>query len=165
LTQKGATVLRRTEAPFDAGALGWVQTREKAMAKILVVDDDAAVRTTLEQILEDAGYDVITARDGVRGMSAFSNLQPDVIVMDIVMPEQNGIETIVEMRKAAPDAKIIAISGGGRIGNIDVLRIAKHLGAVSVIAKPFDPSELLDCVAACLGAGNPPAAPSDETPR
>ena len=130
-----------------------------------MVDDDAAVRTTLEQILEDAGYDVITARDGVRGVSAFSNLQPDVIVMDIVMPEQNGIETIVEMRKPAPDAKIIAISGGGRIGNIDVLSIAQHRGDVSVIAKPFDPSELLNCVAPCLGAGAPPAAPGDETPR
>jgi DNA-binding NtrC family response regulator len=66
------------------------------------------------------------------------------------MPEQEGVQTIPEMRKAKPDAKIIAISGGGRIGNTDFLKIARHLGAMAVLAKPFDADELLALVKDCL---------------
>ena len=120
------------------------------MTKILVVDDDAAVRMTIEHILRDAGYDVLTADDGIRGMAMFRSEQPDLIVTDIIMPEQEGIQTIAEMRKARPDAKIIAISGGGRVGNADLLQMARALGAMDVVSKPFDPDELLTIVENCL---------------
>ena len=120
------------------------------MTKILVIDDDALVRTTLEYLLRDAGYEIATAEDGVRGMAIFRSEQPDLVITDIIMPEQEGIQTIIEMRKAKPDAKIIAISGSGRIGNVDFLKMARSLGAMDIVSKPFNADELLTIVENCL---------------
>ena len=120
------------------------------MAKILVIDDDVIVRETIVQILEDGGHQVVSAEDGKRGMAAFRSERPDLIITDIIMPEQEGIQTITEIRGVQPNAKIIAISGGGRIGNTDFLKIARHLGAFDAIAKPFDPDDLLSRVGRCL---------------
>ena len=120
------------------------------MAKILVIDDDVIVRETIVQILEDGGHQVVSAEDGKRGMVAFRSERPDLIITDIIMPEQEGIQTITEIRGVQPNAKIIAISGGGRIGNTDFLKIARHLGAFDAIAKPFDPDDLLSRVGRCL---------------
>src|ERR1700682_5091432 len=120
------------------------------MTKILVIDDDAIVRKTIVQLLEDDGYQVVSADDGRRGMALFRSAQPDLVITDIIMPEQEGIQTITEMRKAKPDAKIIVISGSGSIGNIDFLRIAQHLGAFDAVAKPFDRDDLLKRVRDCL---------------
>jgi DNA-binding NtrC family response regulator len=120
------------------------------MTKILVIDDDVIVRETIVQILEDGGYQVLSAEDGKRGMAAFRSERPDLVITDIIMPEQEGIQTITEIRAVKPDAKIIAISGGGRIGNTDFLKIARHLGAFDAIAKPFDPDDLLTRVGRCL---------------
>jgi DNA-binding response OmpR family regulator len=120
------------------------------MAKVLVIDDDAGVRQTLTAILEDNGYEVMSAEDGRRGVAVFRSERPDLVITDIIMPEQEGIQTIIEMRKNAPDAKIIAISGGGRTANIDYLKIARALGATDALAKPFDPDVLLSAVAECL---------------
>jgi CheY-like chemotaxis protein len=103
------------------------------VTKILVIDDDAIVRKTIVQILEQDGYQVLSAEDGARGMVLFRSEQPDLVITDIIMPEQEGIQTITEMRRAKPDAKIIAISGGGRIGNTDFLQIALVLGAMDVV--------------------------------
>jgi two-component system chemotaxis response regulator CheY len=100
------------------------------MTKILVIDDDAIVRMTVEHILRDAGYEVLTAENGLRGMAVFCSQQPDLVITDILMPEQEGIQTIAEMRKAKPDAKIIAISGGGHGGKVDFLSMARALGAM-----------------------------------
>jgi CheY-like chemotaxis protein len=123
------------------------------MAKILVIDDDAIVRETIAQVLEARGHRVLSAEDGRRGVAAFRAQQPDLVITDIIMPEQEGIETITEIRGLAPTVKIIAISGGGRIGNADFLKIARHIGAADVIAKPFDPDDLVRRVDRCLGAG------------
>jgi DNA-binding NtrC family response regulator len=121
------------------------------MMKILVFDDDVTVRQTLTEILQDGGgYEVVNAEDGLRGMALFRSEQPGLVITDIIMPDQEGIQTIAEMRKERPDAKIIAISGGGRVGNIDFLKIAQHIGAVDAIAKPFDPDDLLRRVRRCL---------------
>jgi two-component system, chemotaxis family, chemotaxis protein CheY len=122
------------------------------MSKILVIDDDVIVRETLVQILEDHGYAVITAEDGKRGVAAFRRDKPALVITDIIMPEQEGIQTITEIRGLDPAAKIIAISGGGRIGNTDFLKIAQNLGAADVIPKPFDPDDLIARVGRCLGA-------------
>jgi two-component system chemotaxis response regulator CheY len=120
------------------------------MTKILVIDDDAIVRMTVEHILRDAGYEVLTAENGLRGMAVFCSEQPDLVITDILMPEQEGIQTIAEMRKAKPDAKIIAISGGGHGGKVDFLSMARALGAMDVVPKPFDLDQLLAIVENCL---------------
>jgi CheY-like chemotaxis protein len=123
-----------------------------AMAKILVIDDDVVVRETITEILLDVGYQVVSAEDGRRGLRIFRSERPDLVITDIIMPEKEGIQTIMEMRAERPDAKIIAISGGGRIGNTDFLKIARQIGAADVIAKPFDPDDFLGCVSRCLGS-------------
>jgi CheY-like chemotaxis protein len=129
------------------------------MSKILVIDDDVIVRKTIIRLLEDGGYKVLSAEDGLRGMAMFRSEQPDLVITDIIMPEQEGIQTITEIRKAKPDAKIIAISGSRRIGNPDFLKMARSLGAMDVVSKPFDADELLTIVENCLagraGRSNP----------
>src|SRR5258708_20407452 len=120
------------------------------MTKILVIDDDAIVRETIIQILEDRGYQVVSAEDGKRGLASFRGEKPDLVITDIIMPEKEGIQTITEIRRERPDAKVIAISGGGRIGNTDFLKIAQKLGASDAIAKPFDPDDFLNRVSPCL---------------
>jgi CheY-like chemotaxis protein len=122
------------------------------MAKILVIDDDDVVRETIVQMLEENGHAVISAEDGRRGVIAYLAERPDLVVTDIIMPEKEGIQTIMEIRAERPNAKIIAMSGGGRIGNTDFLKIARQLGASDVIAKPFDPDDFIRRVARCLTA-------------
>jgi DNA-binding response OmpR family regulator len=121
------------------------------MAKILVIEDDVLVRNMVDKVLRHGGYDVVMAEDGVRGITSFRSERPDLVLTDIIMPEREGIATIVELRRECPDAKIIAMSGGGRIGSADFLGMAKKLGANDIIPKPFLPQELLRRIKACLG--------------
>jgi DNA-binding response OmpR family regulator len=114
--------------------------------KILVIDDDHLVRYALTKVLHRSGYDVVTASDGNRGMTVFRDESPDIVITDIIMPEQEGIETIAMLRHERPEVKIIAISGGGRIRNVDFLEMARSLGADDVISKPFEAEELLSRV-------------------
>jgi DNA-binding response OmpR family regulator len=116
--------------------------------KILVIDDDDMVRDSLATVLSDRGYDVFTARDGYRAMPVFASVRLDIVLTDILMPEQEGIETIRRMRLANPEVKIIAMSGGGRIIGVDVLDLAKKLGADDVLTKPFHPEDLLRRISA-----------------
>jgi len=111
--------------------------------KILVIDDDHLVRYTISKILRRNGFDVVTASDGKRGMAIFRDERPDVVITDIIMPEQEGIGTIITMRHERPDVRIIAISGGARTHNLDYLEMARAMGADDVIRKPFEPEELL----------------------
>jgi CheY-like chemotaxis protein len=122
------------------------------MKKILVIEDNAIVRNTVMRVLQSAGYEVVVANDGLRGVEAFRKENPDVIISDIIMPEQEGIATIRQILGEKPSAKIIAISGGGRIGNTDFLQIARKMGAVDALAKPFDPEDLLQRITNCLKA-------------
>jgi DNA-binding response OmpR family regulator len=116
------------------------------ISRILVIDDDPVARITIQTILEEEGYSVTCAEDGRRGLAAFRESRPDLVVTDIVMPGKEGIETILELRSIWPDGPIIAISGGGRIGKCDFLKMAKTCGADAALAKPFEPAELLALV-------------------
>jgi len=122
--------------------------------RILVIDDDDLVRETLRSILERAGFQVVEAADGLQGTRLYRSDPVDLVITDILMPVMEGIETIRELRKINADAKIIAVSGGGRSGVTDFLGMAKKLGADRVIAKPFRPADLIDAVRAVLGTGH-----------
>lgn len=124
------------------------------MSKILVIDDDPTVCQTICRILGRKGYDVVLAHDGRYGLKLFESEQPDLVITDIIMPEREGIETIRAIHKLCPKAKIIAISGGGRVGNVDFLTLAAKLGAREIIAKPFEPGELTSSVSRCLAGLN-----------
>ena len=120
---------------------------------VLIIDDDVIVRRSLEYLLHDAGIEAITASNGRDGMKLFRAHQPRVVVTDIIMPEQEGIETIRQIRREAPETKIIAISGGGRIGKSDFLRIAAMFGADITLAKPFEPKQFIDAIRNYIKAG------------
>ncbi|HWE76043.1 MAG TPA: response regulator [Stellaceae bacterium] len=122
------------------------------MKKILVIEDNAIVRNTMMRILQTAGYTVVTANDGLEGINQFRKEMPDLVISDIIMPQQEGIGTIRQLLAEFPGTKIIAISGGGRIGNTDFLQIARKLGAVDALPKPFDPDDLLGRIRSCLEA-------------
>ncbi len=92
------------------------------------------------------GHTVIEARNGVEGLAKYPADGVDLVITDIVMPGKEGIELIVELRQLHPQLKILAMSGGGRIGSKDYLRIAKFLGASVVLAKPFSSAELLAAI-------------------
>lgn len=122
------------------------------MTKILVIDDNAMVRKTISTILRHGGFEVELATNGREGIEVFRKGAPDLVITDLIMPEKEGIETILELRQVHPDIKIIAISGGSPAGNVDFLRMAQTLGANAIIAKPFRANELISCVKDCLAA-------------
>lgn len=124
------------------------------MARILVVDDEDLVRTTLRQMLEKDGHEVLEAVNGNEALEVFGKQKADLVITDIVMPEKEGIETIVELRKLEPDLKIVAISGGGRTENFDFLDLAKKFGADNVLAKPFKMDEIRNVVGEILGTAD-----------
>ena len=130
------------------------------MARVLVVDDDELFVKLMCHSLKQKGHTVEFAVDGQKGWKAFSEGTFDVVVCDIVMPEQEGIETIKRMRKQNAEVGIIAISGGlSRSGtsNLDVLDIVTKLGANAALKKPFPLSELAACVDRVLTRNEPQA--------
>ena len=120
------------------------------MARILVIDDEELARFTLREILEAAGHEVVEATNGNEGTASQRANPCDMVITDMIMPEKEGLETIVELKGAYPDLKVIAISGGGRTRNLDFLQLAGELGADQVIVKPFSEDELMKGVNACL---------------
>jgi CheY-like chemotaxis protein len=114
--------------------------------RVLVIDDEAALRQTMRRMLESAGHEVIEAENGRLGLEAYRKQPADVVLTDIIMPQKEGIETIRDIRAVDSKVRIVAISGGGRNQNMDFLRIAAKLGASATLAKPFRKEELLACV-------------------
>jgi DNA-binding response OmpR family regulator len=121
------------------------------MATILVIDDDEQSRAFLRDVLEFAGYEVYDACDGRQGISCFRQSSIDLVITDIVMPEQEGLETIIALRREQPGIHIIALSGGGARNNLDYLVSANMLGAERTFAKPCSRKELLEAIESLLG--------------
>lgn len=122
-------------------------------SRILIIDDETQVRGMLVSVLSDAGYIVLEAADGREGMKVYKESPTDLVITDLVMPEKDGIETVMEMRAHFPNAKIIAISGGDKGGGHATLRIAGLLGAKRTLAKPFSIGDLLHTVSEVLAEG------------
>lgn len=113
------------------------------MARILVVDDDHQVRDMLRRMLERAGYEVDEAPDGRAAIELYRKTPADLVILDILMPEMEGVETMLTMRRRDPGVKIIAISGGGRVSPEIYLDSAQKFGARKTFAKPVEREELL----------------------
>src|SRR5271154_3501930 len=133
-------------SPFDP-----TRSADARRPVILVIDDDQPVRQSMEIVLQTYGFDVLTARDGEEGLRAFREHMPAAVITDIMMPGRDGIETIREIRREFPDAKIIAMSGGGRVGNTDFVALALKLGADCGIHKPFDIEKPVELLRTLLG--------------
>ncbi len=116
------------------------------MKRILVIDDDVQVRQMLKQTLERKGYEVVDAADGAEGIKLYRAEPTDLVITDIIMPEKEGIETIMELKRDFPDVKIIAISGGGRVDPGNYLEIARRWGVEHTFTKPFDRAQLLEAI-------------------
>ena len=121
------------------------------MARILVIDDDADMRALLEQTLKSSGHEVALAADGREGVREYQAKAADLVITDLYMPNQEGLETIIELRRRFPEVSIIAMSG--RIAAGTMLSIAQKLGAVDVLQKPFVAEEILAAVGKALRTG------------
>lgn len=125
------------------------------MAKILIVEDDQLLRDAMCALLRAERHEVLETGDGKEAIQRFESFAPDLVVTDIIMPDVEGLETIQSMRLVSPGVKILAISGGGRVGPDQYLTIAVKLGAASALEKPFSGPEFLGEVRRLLAAPAP----------
>lgn len=137
------------------------------MAKILVVDDDPVMQMTIRLLLERAGYSIVVADDGHKGLAEFRTGLFDLVCLDIFMPTMDGLETMRLLREQRPEVPIIAMSGRPMTPEStmepDFLAMATKLGAVRGLVKPFKPAVLLETVADCVAAATkPPARPASD---
>ncbi len=114
----------------------------KAGLRVLVADDDPQLRLMLKHVLVRAGFRVAEAEDGDAALSLLAHETCDVALIDLMMPNKEGLETILDIRQRFADIKIVAMSGGARLHADDPLMLAQQCGADAVIAKPFLPAEL-----------------------
>jgi DNA-binding NtrC family response regulator len=125
------------------------------VARILVIDDAADMRALLEQALQSAGHEVVLAADGREGMEQYRTKRPQLVITDLYMPNQAGLETIVQLHKESPGVQIIAMCG--KATAMPMLSAAERLGAVAVLQKPFATEELLAAVESALRSESRPA--------
>ena len=121
------------------------------MTKILIIEDEEQVRKYLRKTLELQGYEVIEAPNGKIGLNVYHQESIDLIITDIIMPEKEGLEIIMELKRNFKDVKIIAITGGySQTGPDNLLEMAKRFGAKVTIRKPFKNDEILNAVQCLL---------------
>ncbi|MBN2164367.1 MAG: response regulator [Pontiellaceae bacterium] len=120
------------------------------MANILVIDDDASIRSVYERYLTKLGHSVQSASDGVQGMERLKEYVPDLVITDIMMPEADGLEVIMAIRRLEANVAVIAISGGVHSMPMDFLPVAKALGAFRILYKPVGLDELSQAVTEAL---------------
>lgn len=114
------------------------------MATILIVDDEKSIRRLLKEVLERANHRVLEARDGREGLTVYQQNNVDLVLMDILMPGSDGLETTLQLTREYLDAKVIAMTGAQ--GDRNFLDVAKLFGARRVFEKPFDLNELLQAI-------------------
>lgn len=125
------------------------------MAAIVLIDDDPALRSVMRRVLERAGHSVADAENGVMGIALVERIRPALVITDLVMPEKEGIETILELRDRYPDLPIVAVSGAEGGEEEGPLLDASMFGAAAVLAKPFSIAQFLEVIEKVL----PPPAP------
>ena len=130
------------------------------MPRILVIDDESLTRSTIVTILNREGFSVEEAPDGQTGIDMIHKTTPDVVITDIFMPDKDGIEIVVELKRSCPRTKIIAMTGGGQRRMMEIAAAATLLGADHILYKPFETESLLAAVNAALGTSPPPGSQS-----
>ena len=115
----------------------------RLMPKVLIIDDEEDIRTVLKDMLGMSGYEVDTAEDGRKAKELYDKTEYDVVITDIIMPEQDGFEVILDYRSKNQIDRVIAISGGGRTSSEDYLNIASHFGVSSIFSKPPNYKDLI----------------------
>jgi CheY-like chemotaxis protein len=116
---------------------------EVPMARVLVADDDEQFRSVMARMLELEGHEVLLAADGFEAGDLYRKHLPEVVVLDLYMPEKEGLETLLELRTHFPDIRIVVISGGGGPFKLDPLLTAKRMGAVATLTKPISRDDLV----------------------
>ena len=107
------------------------------MKRILLVEDDDAIRRSLEIVLAKSGFMAVEAANGREALAAYQLGQIDAVVLDLIMPDMEGLETLRALRRISPDVRVLAISGGSRISSADYMDMALKFGAQEALAKPF----------------------------
>ena len=121
--------------------------------KILLIEDIRLERKKIRHWLEQIGCEVIEASNGVEGLELFNTSRPDLVITDMVMPQKEGAELMIELKNTFPDTKIFAISGAGRSIAGEYLPLAKGLGALRTFVKPIEKEALLDAIQEFFPAG------------
>jgi DNA-binding response OmpR family regulator len=124
---------------------------------ILIADDEPAICTLLARVLTGAGYAVDLASDGYEAVRRFEAAHYDAAIIDVIMPNKEGIETMIEVKRRWPGCKVIAMSGGGRIGAEQFLDLARAFGVDSTLAKPFRPAAVVGALQSLLARNPEPA--------
>lgn len=120
------------------------------MKQILIIDDDNLVRGMMAKAIQKAGYNVKEASDGNEGLQIILHYPIDLVITDMLMPDKEGVETIIEIREIRKDLKIVAMSSGGKKQDMTFLKMAEGVGANKLLKKPFRPSELLETIKGLL---------------
>jgi CheY-like chemotaxis protein len=126
------------------------------MPRIFVIDDEPLIRSTVVTILTREGFSIEEASDSVAGIAMFHKNSPDVVITDIFMPNKDGIEIIMELKRLCPRTKVIAMTGGGQTRMMEIASAAQILGADHILHKPFERESLLEAVNAAIGTPPPP---------
>jgi DNA-binding response OmpR family regulator len=121
-----------------------------AVQHILVVDDESQVRTMLQMFLRRSGFEVSEAADGEEALKILSSTAVDLVVLDLIMPGKEGLETLMAIRKKGADPKVVVVSGGAKSVDTDFLPVARKLGANATLKKPFRNEDLLRTIEGLL---------------
>ena len=124
--------------------------RMSTLGSVLVVDDDLALRELFSRVLGKAGFDVETACDGAAAIRELEGRDFGAVVTDIIMPEKEGVETLIEIKRRWPACRIVAVSGCGAAGFGGYLEMAAKLGADATLRKPVELRDLVGVVKGLL---------------
>ena len=125
-------------SPLNSKVMFDIKNTNGACKRVLIIDDDVDLVNSLKELIQSEGFEVDTASDGNIGIKMQISKPYNLVVTDIIMPTEDGLEVIMHIKKMFPQTMLMAMSGGGLVHSNDYLLMAKELGASTVLSKPFD---------------------------